>query len=218
VKAFTPKFAAIAVCLAVTMGIAHAAVYKYIDENGNVAYGDKPIDGSEKVKIHGVRSTSEDSDDEESDEETTGGSRSGNAVVDERSGSVQVIFLPTPSLAQSDQLVVTVDGKDISKGRDANLALSNLTRGAHTVTGKIIDADGAFKDGATGFGQLQELVSRNPWGTITAATQKEIDDQIVTQSPFLIITLTKKQALALDDHRDIIRWTLVQSTTKTCQQ
>ena len=76
----------------------------------------------------------------------------------------------------------------------------------------------AFKDGATGFGQLQELVSRNPWGTITAATQKEIDDQIVTQSPFLIITLTKKQALTLDDHRDIIRWTLVQSTTKTCQQ
>lgn len=170
-KAFTPKFAAIAVCLAVSMGIAHAAVYKYIDENGNVAYGDKPIDGSEKVKIHGVRSTSEDSDDEESDEETTGGSRSGNAsreggnedeteivyrsleiltpkpgkVVDERSGSVQVIFLPTPSLAQSDQLVVTVDGKDISKGRDANLALSNLTRGAHTVTGKIIDADGKTK-------------------------------------------------------------------------
>ena len=28
-----------------------ADVYKYIDENGNVAYGDKPVSGSEQVKI-----------------------------------------------------------------------------------------------------------------------------------------------------------------------
>jgi len=170
VKAFKPTLTAISVaaCLAATIGIAHAAVYKYIDENGNIAYGDRPVDGSEQVKIHGARTTNDQRDDDESDEESGNGS-SGNAaeqtgdetetvyrsleiltpkpgkVVDERSGAVQVIFLPTPSLAQSDQLVVTVDGKDISKGRDANLALSNLTRGPHTVTGKIIDADGKTK-------------------------------------------------------------------------
>lgn len=75
----------------------------------------------------------------------------------------------------------------------------------------------AFRDGANGFGQLKELVERSPWGRVTATTKEEIQKQIDTQSPFLIITLTKKQALILDDHRDIIRWTLVQSTNKVCE-
>ena len=28
-----------------------SAVYKYIDENGQVAYGDRPVQGAEKLKI-----------------------------------------------------------------------------------------------------------------------------------------------------------------------
>ena len=75
----------------------------------------------------------------------------------------------------------------------------------------------AFKDGVTGFAQLEELVKRNPWGSITDVTKKEIEQQLNTQSPFLIITLTKQQTLKLDEHRDIIRWVLVQSTTKSCE-
>jgi len=75
----------------------------------------------------------------------------------------------------------------------------------------------AFKDGLDGSGQLKELVKRRPWGAGTANTAEEIKSQIETQSPFLIITLTKAQALTLDKHRDIIRWILVQSTSKSCE-
>ena len=148
----------------VTGGLGNAAVYKYIDENGNVAYSDKPVQGSKKLKIHSTRPSSESSseDGEGSDGESSGDReladenqvvyksldiltpKSGK-VIDERSGAVQIIFLPTPSLGKTDQLVITVDGKDISKGRDANFSLSNLARGGHTVNGKIIDANGKTK-------------------------------------------------------------------------
>ncbi len=81
----------------------------------------------------------------------------------------------------------------------------------------IVIASIAFNDGVAGHSQLKELVSRQPWGALTAGTVKEIRQQLDTLSPFLIITLTKKQVLTLDNHRDIIRWVLVQSTTKPCE-
>lgn len=81
----------------------------------------------------------------------------------------------------------------------------------------LVIASIAFKDGLDGSAQLNELVSRKPWGTGTPDTAEEIKSQLETKSPFLIITLTKNQALTLDDHRDIIRWVLVQSTSKTCE-
>ncbi len=81
----------------------------------------------------------------------------------------------------------------------------------------IVIASIAFKDGVNGFDQLKELVKRKPWGIVNSDTRKEIEDQIKTLSPFLIIRLTKKQALTLDDHRDIILWVLVQSTSKPCK-
>lgn len=80
----------------------------------------------------------------------------------------------------------------------------------------IVIASIAFTDGLNSAEQLKELLKRKPWGVGTPATADEIKTQLEVQSPFLIITLTKEQVLTLDDHRDIIRWVLVQSTTTTC--
>ncbi len=74
----------------------------------------------------------------------------------------------------------------------------------------------AFNDGLNSAEQLKELIKRKPWGVGTPATGDEIKAQLEVQSPFLIITLTKAQVLTLDDHRDIIRWVLVQSTSTSC--
>jgi len=140
---------------------------------------------------------------------------------------VQVSNMKRPSSLSSLFLLVLLNGispnvlaqtNDDNENSLTHLSLSSNECLKQLAANDPVIVSIAFKDGATGFGQLKELVSRNPWGSITADTQKEIDDQLATQSPFLIITLTKKQALTLDDHRDIIRWTLVQSTTKTCQQ
>ena len=168
-KALSPKLLIVAGSLMVA-GFASAAVYKYIDENGNVAYGDKPVSGSEKVKIQKAKRPKPEvqNEEEESDQQPqsnrNGGSRQSGGetpsvvyksleiltpknekIIDDRTGTVQVIFLPTPSLGPTDQLVITVDGKDVSKGRDANLALQQVARGQHTVTGRILDSDDKLK-------------------------------------------------------------------------
>ena len=74
----------------------------------------------------------------------------------------------------------------------------------------------AFHDGTAGFGQLKELIARKPWGSVRASLQSQLDQLIDEVSPFLIVNITKKQALELDSHRDLIKWVLVQSTNRTC--
>lgn len=139
-----------------------AGIYKYIDENGQVAYGDKPVDGAKKLKIRhksraeerlvgdpNERNTSE-SDNKNPDKPSVANYQSleiltpkNDKVVSDRSGSVEVIVLPSPKLADRHELVINVDGKDISRGRHANLTLSQVPRGSHKVTAKIVDANGS---------------------------------------------------------------------------
>jgi len=164
VKAFV-KTTLLTVALISTQ-LASADVYKYIDENGKVAFGDKPIAGSEKVKIPGVKSTSSNTSTDKLDinpRKTTGPTLEGDddtpiqatnyselqvltprqgKVIDPQNGTVQIIMLPTPSLGSADQLVINIDGKDINKGREVNLSVQNLADGPHTVTGRILDPEG----------------------------------------------------------------------------
>lgn len=60
----------------------------------------------------------------------------------------------------------------------------------------------AFHSGAEGFKDLQQLVDRRPWGeALTSVQREEINKLKKEASPFLIMTLSKKQALVLEDHR-----------------
>ncbi len=130
-----------------------ANIYKHVDENGNVSFSDKPIQGAEKVKIHNTRSSSNSNFAGESEEAADAESseviespdykslailtpREGK-VVEENASAVQIILLPTPSLGDNDELVIAIDGKEISKGRDVNLSVRNLESGNHTVTSRI---------------------------------------------------------------------------------
>ena len=134
-----------------------SAVYKYIDENGQVAYGDRPVQGAEKLKIR-TRNIPRYAAPEEYDKRNQQAGQPDKAgftyesfelltpkhdkVVSDRSGAVEVIFLPTPSLAPDHEIIVNVDGKDISRGRHANLSLSQVPRGSHKVSGRIESAEG----------------------------------------------------------------------------
>jgi hypothetical protein len=144
---------AIATLLAPT--VSSAGIYKYLDENGRIAYSDKPVEGAKKMKVQ--RQPTPQQDQSTDDEETAEVDEDGEVtsykslkvlnptqgkVISDRSGSVQVIFLPSPRLSAQHQLVINVDGKDISRGKHANLNLSNVHRGSHTVSGRIVDADG----------------------------------------------------------------------------
>ena len=153
---FTTFFFVTAITLA--SGSAVGGIYKYLDENGQIAYSDKPVEGAKRMNIQ-LRPTPEPDEVEDVVEELASDGTSAEVtdyeslelltptqekVISDRSGSVQVIALPTPRLSRSHELVITVDGKDISRGRHANLNLSQVSRGTHIVSARILDASGTL--------------------------------------------------------------------------
>jgi len=175
VKAPVLKTIIIAASLAFA-ATAAAQVFKYIDENGNVAYSDRPVVGAEEVKIKESRkrqSIPEDgmSDDLNDSTPTPGAAKSrtipddenqevtynsleiltpkDNKIVDVRSGNVQVVFLASPALAAGDEIVLNVNGKDMSKGRSTSFSLNALPAGGYNITGRIVNGEGETRIGST---------------------------------------------------------------------
>lgn len=176
--AFLPIASSIFIATFFINAPAVAGVYKYIDENGQVAYSDKPVAGAEKLKIRSRNSPSYAAQPSRQNQSNNSGSTTDTAfeydsfelltpknekVVSDRSGSVQVIFLPTPTLANDHQIIVTVDGKDISRGRHANISLSQVPRGSHKVEGRIEDADGQIliKSGTVTFHVKRPIIDED---------------------------------------------------------
>jgi hypothetical protein len=113
-------------------------------------------------------------------------------------------------------LTVTATPAVLAQNSDAQHLSNNKCLMALSDSEQII-VTAAFHEGANGFGQLQQLLDRKPWGSdVRSSVKQEIEKLINEASPFLIVTLTKKQALMLEDHRDLIKWILVQSTSKPC--
>lgn len=109
-----------------------------------------------------------------------------------------------------ERTMVVADNND-EQNLNNNKCLSTLQD-----TDKIM-VSAAFHNGGGGFGQLQELLDRKPWGHVSdPVMNQELDTLLKQKSPFLIVTMTKKQALLLESHRDLIKWILIQSTEKAC--
>ena len=145
----------------VATGIVSADVYKSVDENGNVSFGETAVDGAEKVVIPEpnlsqsslqLTEQPEGFDEQPATEPETVTYKSleivspdSDQITEGRTGTVNVTFLSTPSLAPEDQLVITVNGEDVSKGSDTSLTLEQLDRGAHSVTGRILNSESKIK-------------------------------------------------------------------------
>ena len=116
----------------------------------------------------------------------------------------------TPNTSQDNEALLLADSSD-KQNLHNNKCLQTLNDNDKVIVSV------AFHSGAGGFTQLKELISRKPWGEAAhPALDEEIKTLIKQQSPFLIATMTKSQALQLEDHRDLIKWILVQSTEKAC--
>lgn len=151
---------------------AAAQVFKYIDENGNVAYSDRPVVGAEEVKIKETRKRQSIPQDGLSDNTPRPAAAQGRAIpgdgkqdvtyssleiltpkddkiIDVRTGTVQIVFLPSPALGEGDQIVLNVNGKDMSKGRSTSFSLNALAAGGYSITGRIVNGDGETRIGST---------------------------------------------------------------------
>jgi len=143
------------------VSIASADIYKSVDENGNVSFGETKVDGAEKVEISEPNISDSQTAFQQSKGKPTETAQNQSETVtyeslkivspehdkitEGRTGAVQVTFLSTPGLAATDKLVITVNGEDVAKGASTTLTLEELTRGAHSVTGRILDANNEVK-------------------------------------------------------------------------
>lgn len=128
-------------------------------------------------------------------------------------------LIVTPSIASEttvDQPTVESQTILVAVNEDKQNLNNNKCLKTLADNDKIV-VSAAFHEGAGGFRQLKKLLDREPWGYVAdPVLQQELDTLLKQKSPFLIATMTKKQALLLESHRDLIKWILVQSTEKAC--
>ena len=127
-------------------------VYKTIDEDGNVIFTDRPSLNSEEIKLKELKTT-------ETVKPTsiTSGSKNKNkgnhsykklivsnpangSAIRSNNGNVSISISLEPSLRAGHRILISVDGKEVSKGSGKSVSLTNLDRGTHAVTVRIIDS------------------------------------------------------------------------------
>lgn len=146
--------------------VANGDVYKHIDEDGNVTFGEVAVAGAKKVVIpkaniaqansfssssNSLKSANIEQSDLASNlvavayESLTVESPAQDQVIHGLSESALVKLLPEPGLGPNDQLIISINGEDVSDGSNTSHALEQLPRGSYSVSGRILNADGEVK-------------------------------------------------------------------------
>lgn len=150
----------IAVLLFAISLCANAAVYKKIDENGNVTYTDAPVSKDQKPLDVGQPMTydaksiapkppsmveeqkTQDIAKTETEYETlTINSPENDQALRENAGNVAVSISSQPALdtGAKHQYVLYLDGKKVSESQNSSVVLPNTDRGTHTLNAEIMD-------------------------------------------------------------------------------
>ena len=137
-----------------------AAVYKQIDEKGNVIYTDVPKKESEKPhKVApittmpsrpGAESHSENREARRTKAKTQKkqqsksyslkiSSPSNDQAIRANDGAISLAATVTPGPGASHQVVFLLDGSEVAKGSATQVTVNNVPRGTHTVQVQLID-------------------------------------------------------------------------------
>ena len=129
-------------------------VYKTVDENGNVIFTDRPSEDAEQIKLKELQTIKNPNpakyshrprlvEDKGSLYKTLlitnpadgSGLRSNN-------GNLTISISLEPPLRSGHQIIITMDGQEISKGSSLNVPLQNVDRGAHGIGVSVVDSSG----------------------------------------------------------------------------
>lgn len=141
-----------------SISLAHAEVYRYTDENGNVVYTDEPREEAERIKVREIPTvnlpdvplTPEALTREEEAEEPVrtepydlvGFSEpDNNSAFWSGSGNVALAVEATPPLRENHAFEVLVDGEPIGVDPSGLFTVQHMDRGTHTATVRVIDSD-----------------------------------------------------------------------------
>ncbi len=153
-------FNAILLLTIISIG-AYAAVYKKIDENGNVTYSDAPTASDQKPHDIGqpmvyeskpipavTSSVAEPKTEDAVKTETkyqslTISSPEDDQSLRENAGNVSVSYSSQPALdtKANHQYILYLDGKEVSTSQNSHLILPNTDRGTHTLDVEIVNKE-----------------------------------------------------------------------------
>ena len=142
--------------LALLAATAHAAVYTYIDANGNRVFTDQPGKGAERVPMPRSSSSAPTAVTPARTAKVPVPSKPApmryqmlrilgplpDSAVREEDGSLIVTVTSEPALQPGHRYRLLLDGEIAqAPGRSPVFALSNVDRGTHTLAAEIIDQD-----------------------------------------------------------------------------
>lgn len=155
----------IAIAVTSQIGVAVAGIYSWTDESGNQMYGDTPPENVAATVIAPPKLTilegfaTRYKDTSNSEFETSEGPlaktntsseesiyteikviapKSGQAIR-ANDGDVSVALSLSPKLRSGDQIVIALDGKEISRGSSRVANLTNLDRGDHSLEVSVVN-------------------------------------------------------------------------------
>lgn len=136
-----------------------ADIYKYIDEEGNVVFTDRPYPAAERIKTDKVQTieapaprpaATQPVAPEEADEPEKKGytkleitSPKNDSSVRDNAGNILINVALAPALdaGAGDSLVLYMDGKMVSAGPGTQFSLKNVDRGTHSISVAVVDKD-----------------------------------------------------------------------------
>ena len=134
--------------------ILYGEVYKTVDKDGNIIFSDKPSSNSEEIKLQELKTTETIKPSISSSSRKSRGENEedlsykklfvSNPVdgssVRSNSGNVSISIVLEPSLRSGHRILITMDGKEVSKGSGKSASVTNIDRGTHTVGASVIDS------------------------------------------------------------------------------
>jgi len=140
--------------ISMAVSVQAEAVYKSVDEDGNVVYTDTPAADAEKIQIKNVQpietapvESNESSPDQEQQEKTytkleITSPKEGDSIYD-NSGIINIRLSVVPALRarEGDKLVLHMDGQQIDESKRNQFNLNGIEPGKHSFVVVIINKD-----------------------------------------------------------------------------
>ena len=130
-------------------------VYKTVDENGNIIFTDKPSKDAEEIKLQELQTIKNPNPAKythkpKQDNKDKGklyktflvSNPADGAGLRSNSGNVTVSVSLEPPLRPSHQIIISMDGKEVSSGSVSSVSLQNVERGTHNIAASVVDGNG----------------------------------------------------------------------------
>ncbi len=148
--------AGLALLLLLATSLAHATVYKWVDENGKVHFSDKPVKNAEVVELNENTQNSIKLPDPitlpniGAPDDTNQASYKLNIVspneeetIRSNEGKITIIANSNPQLSSPHEFVLYMDGQQLGGAQKNGLfKLSDIDRGEHNFVVKVLSKDG----------------------------------------------------------------------------